>query len=136
MRQHEIKFEYESDTMLVDCDVDMLLLAISNVLDNAIRYTPDKGFISIELKQEADKIILTVEDSGIGMSDKVKAQIFKRFYREDTARSTRGFGLGMTITRRIVELHLGEIEIESAEAQGTTVSITLPLGQLQDYHSD
>lgn len=132
-KSHELKLDLPEENIPVDCDVDMLLLAISNVMDNAIRYTPAKGLIAIELKQENRKVILIIGDTGIGMSKAVQEQIFKRFYREDSAHSTRGFGLGMTITKRIVELHYGDIQVKSEKAQGTRVSITLPLGKLKEY---
>lgn len=125
--QHKLSLDLELDYIPIECDVEMLLLALSNIVDNAIRYTPPEGSISVQLKQENDTIEFSVEDTGVGMSEDVQVQIFQRFYREDTARSTRGFGLGMTIVKRIIDLHLGEILVESEVGQGTRIRISLPL---------
>jgi PAS domain S-box-containing protein len=129
-KKHQLQLALPERHILVDCDVDMLLLAISNVIDNAIRYTNDKGFISIELYEDDENAVLIVEDTGLGMSQDVQVQMFKRFFRADKARSTRGFGLGMTITKRIIDLHFGEIIVESEEAQGTQIRLTLPKSSL------
>lgn len=128
-RQHQLTVNISHDYIPVECDVDMLLLAISNIVDNAIRYTPDNGRIQIELKQEGEAVYFKVEDTGMGMPASVKVDMFKRFYREDTARSTRGFGLGMTITKRIIDLHHGKISVESEQGQGTQITIALPLAE-------
>jgi two-component system phosphate regulon sensor histidine kinase PhoR len=125
-KRHKLELNLSTDYIPIQCDVDMLMLAIFNLLDNAIRYTPTQGFIAIQLRDKNSTLELAIEDTGYGMSQEVQVQIFRRFYREDTARSTRGFGLGMTIARRIIELHHGEITVESEEGRGTRIKITLP----------
>ena len=107
-------------------DEEMLATALAAILNNAIRYTPDDGQITIRSHWQEKRLILAVEDTGVGMSDEIMSRAFNRFYRGDEAHSSSGFGLGLPIARRIVELHRGKIEVESQIGAGSTVRITLP----------
>jgi heavy metal sensor kinase len=100
-----------------------------NVLDNAIRYTPHGGIISISLSQEAQTAFVTITDTGVGISKEHIPHIFDRFYRVDKARSRAegGSGLGLAICRQIVEAHGGGISVASQAGQGSTFSIRLPV---------
>jgi heavy metal sensor kinase len=100
-----------------------------SVLDNAVKYTPPGGHLSIDLSLQDRMAIIEVRDSGIGIAEKDLPHVFERFYRADHARSreTRGSGLGLSIAKWITESHNGSIEILSQPGQGTTVSIRLPL---------
>jgi signal transduction histidine kinase len=105
--------------------VSDLALAIGNIFSNAVRFAPGKE-VDIYLERVADRIRLRVADHGEGMPEEVLARVFERFYRGDDAHSTRGFGLGLSITRRVVELHQGTIEMESVPGSGTMVTLTFP----------
>jgi two-component system phosphate regulon sensor histidine kinase PhoR len=102
---------------------------LTNLLDNAIKYTPPQGRVVISAFRAAEtgKIRVDVKDNGIGIEPKYQSRIFERFYRVDKARSRDlgGTGLGLSIVKHIVQLHGGEIRVESAVNQGSTFSLTL-----------
>lgn len=99
------------------------------VLDNAIKYTPAGGHVTLGLRLDDAHAMIEVRDSGIGIADKDLPHVFERFYRADQARSreTRGSGLGLSIAKWIAEIHQGSIELQSWPGQGTKVTIRLPL---------
>lgn len=114
---------------VVEGDPDRLKQLVLNLLDNALKYTPRDGSITIAMDCSADEAILVVRDTGIGISPGELPHIFERFYRADLARSRDpgGTGLGLSIVRWIVEQHEGDISIESVAGDGTTVTVRLPL---------
>lgn len=99
-----------------------------NMLSNAIKYTDPGGMIDIQLSNEAEEIRFVIKDTGIGMDSETITHVFDRFYRADTARHTaiEGTGLGLAIVKEVIELHGGQISIESHPDEGTTFTITLP----------
>jgi heavy metal sensor kinase len=99
------------------------------VLDNAIKYTPPGGRVSLGVRLENSEAIIEVSDTGIGITEKDLPHVFERFYRADQARSreTRGSGLGLSIAKWIAEIHHGSIDLQSQPGQGTWVTIRLPL---------
>lgn len=110
----------------VFADARLLGQAMRELLDNALHYTPPGGTIQVRLFEEKTHFRIMVTDTGKGMSAEVLAQIFQRFYREDKAHTTKGFGLGLPIARRIVELHGGTLTASSTPGQGTTCTLSLP----------
>ena len=113
----------------VMADRDRMVQVVTNLLDNAHKYTPGGGTISIQGRQADAHLELEVRDSGIGISAPDQDRLFKRFFRADNAVRTqeRGAGLGLTICREIIERHGGEIQIESKLGRGSTFRIVLPL---------
>ncbi len=109
--------------------------AVRNVLTNAITYTPAQGHILLRLVADERGAKITVRDSGIGIAAEDLDHIFQPFYRVEEARAldTGGMGLGLTVARAILEAHQGEIRVESAPDQGTTVTIDLPFLDPGDY---
>jgi signal transduction histidine kinase len=103
--------------------------AIRNILLNALHYTPAGGIVTISISREGEHAVVSVKDSGIGISDEHLPRIFERFYRSDIARSTEtgGSGLGLSIAQKIIEGHRGEIRVESVVDVGSTFKILLPL---------
>ena len=100
------------------------------LLDNAIKYSPLAKKIEIDIKQEDTALAVTVKDHGIGIGKSDLPHIFDRFYRADSARSygeSHGYGLGLSIAKRIVEAHQGTIQVRSTLGKGTTMIVTLPL---------
>jgi PAS domain S-box-containing protein len=106
-----------------------LMLALTCLLDNALRYTLAGGRIRVTVETDDDMLSIAVQDSGIGMTEAVLARIFDRFYRADEAHTTRGFGLGLPIARRIVEYHQGRIDVRSQPHGGSTFTLRLPLAE-------
>ena len=102
-----------------------------NLLENSVRYTPQGGEVSITSEVNDHEALLSVSDSGVGISEEHLPHIFERFYRVDKARSRSegGSGLGLAICQQITELHQGRIGVSSAEGKGTTFTVTIPLVQ-------
>jgi signal transduction histidine kinase len=100
---------------------------ITILLDNAIKYSPEGSTVHVASEVQARSLILTVKDEGIGMNDEAVKNAFTRFYRAEESRSTAGYGLGLSIAKKIVEAHHGKITIESTPGKGSTFTITMPL---------
>jgi len=113
-----------------DCDVyaDPLLFdrALSNLLDNALRFTPDRGKITIRTQSKNGRTELAVEDTGCGIPPHHLSRIFDRFYRIDSSRSSKGTGLGLALVKSITDLHGGSAMATSELNRGTTVTLTFP----------
>ncbi len=109
-------------------DEDLLSQVWTNLLHNAIKFTPEGGQISIGLRQEGDTAQVTIGDTGIGIGPEDRIHIFERFYKADKARarSAGGNGLGLSLVKKIVDLHEGSIGVESTIGKGTTFEIFLP----------
>lgn len=104
-----------------------LSVALLNLLDNAFRFTPDGGTVTVTMQQETDAVVIVICDNGIGMDEAVLRQCFDRFYRGDPARTTRGLGMGLPIALKVAELHGGHILAESVPGEGSTFTLVLPL---------
>lgn len=114
--------------VFVDIDPDRITQVFDNVLNNAIKYSPDGGTIKSTMRLSDDYVIISVKDEGMGIPEEDLEYIFDRFYRVDRARSRAmgGTGLGLAISREVIEQHGGKIWAESVERQGTTFYIALP----------
>lgn len=115
--------------IFIDGDSVRLHQALLNILDNAIKYTPEGGDILMRLVQEGDRAILRLSDTGVGIAPEHLPHIFDRFYRADQARSQdiQGNGLGLSIVKWIIEAHEGTIRAESKQNKGTMITIVLPI---------
>jgi signal transduction histidine kinase len=116
------------ETVMADGDSDRLKQLFLILLDNAIKYTPPAGQITVSLHQNSHSILVAIADNGVGIPSEAMPHIFDRFYRADPARShdPGGTGLGLPIARWIVEQHGGTIQLDSESGKGTRVKITLP----------
>lgn len=115
----------------VSAEVDevKLTMVITNIIENAVKYNVDDGWVKVSLNADAAYFYLKVSDSGIGIPEDAQIQIFERFFRVDKARSreTGGTGLGLAITRTVVNMHKGDIKLFSREGEGSTFTIRIPL---------
>ncbi len=109
-------------------NAEWLRILFSNLLDNAVKYTPAGGRVSLQARGEGGCVRVSVEDSGPGVAEEDRERIFDRFYRADRSRSrdTGGAGLGLSIAKRIVELHGGRISVRGRPGQGSTFDVVLP----------
>jgi two-component system, OmpR family, phosphate regulon sensor histidine kinase PhoR len=110
-------------------DEDLLSQVWTNLLHNSIKFSPVGGRISISLQQEANQIRFQISDTGLGITPEDQARIFERFYKADPSRtaSAGGSGLGLSIARKIVEMHQGTIGVESTPGHGSTFRVVLPM---------
>lgn len=104
-------------------------VVLSNLISNAIRYTPEKGSITVSAHREADYVCLRVSDTGLGIAPEDLERIFNRFYRvkNEQTRYIVGTGLGLPIVKGIIDAHNGRIEVESQQGQGSTFSVYIPV---------
>ena len=107
-------------------DEIMILRAFNNIISNAIFYGKENGFLKISLKKENNKIFITFEDNGIGISKENLDKIWIRFFQADSSRTTDNSGLGLPMVKGIIEAHNGNISVISELGKGTTFSIILP----------
>jgi len=124
-----LKLEHDSTSIALNADEELIKRMILNLLDNAVKYTPEGGEISLALEKHNGSAEIVVRDTGIGLSERDQQRVFDRFYRVDKARSRAlgGAGLGLSIVRTIVEAHGGEITVESTPRHGSTFTVSLPL---------
>ena len=115
-------------SLMIQGDLDRLTEALINLLDNAVKYTPEGGSVTIEATAVHDGVRIAVTDTGMGIPPKELPRIFERFYRVDRARSREvsGTGLGLSIVKHIVEAHGGRVAVDSTVGQGSTFSLHLP----------
>jgi two-component system phosphate regulon sensor histidine kinase PhoR len=131
----QIKSTIDEDIPLLNLDPIMIERAIGNLVDNAIKYTPTGGYIHVGLVREADRILLSVEDTGLGINPEHMGRLFERHVRivRPEFKKIKGTGLGLFIVRSVARRHDGEAWIESVEGQGSTFFISLPLNGANSF---
>ncbi|HHX12858.1 MAG TPA: cell wall metabolism sensor histidine kinase WalK [Clostridiales bacterium] len=132
-KKQNIELIYESfRPVIAEVDEVKLSLAISNLIENAIKYNSEEGWVRVSLNADHKYFFIKVADSGIGIPEEEQDSIFERFYRVDKARSreTGGTGLGLAITRNVIQMHRGAIRVYSKEGEGTTFNVRIPLNYI------
>jgi PAS domain S-box-containing protein len=127
-KQIRLTFELPPKMPVLHADRDKLMVALHNVVGNALKYTPDGGQVTVTLATENGQMTVTVADTGIGISDEDAARIFERFYRAQDPRVDKitGSGLGLTLAREVARLHGGDINVQSQLNKGSTFTLTFP----------
>ena len=127
-KKYELVRDYPINSVWVEIDTDKMTQVIDNILNNAIKYSPDGGKITVNMKTTDDQMILSISDQGLGIPKEDLPKIFDRFYRVDKARSRAqgGTGLGLAIAKEIVKQHNGFIWAKSEYGKGSTFTIVLP----------
>lgn len=127
-KMYTIKRYFTKRDLWVDLDTDRFTQVLDNLMNNAIKYSPDGGVITCRLYETRNKVILSISDQGLGIPRKDIPHIFDRFYRVDKARSRQqgGSGLGLAISKEVVEAFHGQLWAESVEGKGSTFYIALP----------
>jgi len=120
-----LKVSLDESLPLVLGDTERLQQVVTNLVHNAIKFTPEGGTISLWAEHIADHVTVSISDTGIGIPDELQARVFERFFKADRSRSTGGTGLGLAIAKHIVRAHGGRIWVTSTEGQGSTFSFTL-----------
>jgi two-component system, OmpR family, phosphate regulon sensor histidine kinase PhoR len=129
-KQLNVVVDLPADLPAIRADRVRLQEALYNLLDNAVKYSPEQGEIRLIGQQRDEEIVLSVSDDGVGIAEDELPRIFERFYRVDKARShdsVRGTGLGLAIVKHIAQLHGGRVEAESELERGTTIRIVFPI---------
>ncbi|OUP08018.1 HAMP domain-containing sensor histidine kinase [Collinsella sp. An2] len=126
-----------ADPCVIDGNADYLMQVWTNLIDNAVKFSPEGGRVSVALyggrqgeegrNEAADEIICWISDEGCGMDERTRTHLFDRFYQGDTSHASEGSGLGLALVQRIVELHRGTVEVQSAPGAGSTFEVRLPV---------
>src|SRR5262249_7812392 len=126
----ELHLRASPELPLIDGDSERLLRLLANLVSNAIKFTPSGGRVEVALDSGRDSVVLEVSDTGVGIPDDERAQLFERFFRSQAALARRvpGTGLGLYISKAIVDAHEGQIAIRSMVGKGTVVLVALPAG--------
>lgn len=125
--EKSIEISYDCDEIYLTGNEELLKQVWINMIDNAIKFSPENSVIEICIWHNEDNIIFTFTDQGTGMSEETQAHIFDKFYQGDNSHATKGNGLGLALVRKIIELHGGNIRVAQSTSKGTTFEICLPV---------
>lgn len=126
-REKSIELEIDLDTVDYFGNRELLAQIWQNIIGNAVKFAPENGKIRILLRMHLSEFRVSITDNGNGMSPEVMAHIYEKFYQGDSSRSSSGNGLGLTLAKRIVDLHHGSMKVTSEEGRGTTITVILPI---------
>lgn len=121
-----IDFDIELDELQFNGNEQLLFQVWHNIINNAIKFSKDNDVIEIKSKVCDGKIVISIKDNGIGMNEEVKHRIFEKFYQGDTSHAISGNGLGLALAKKIIELHNGNILVESEVGDGSCFYVELP----------
>jgi DNA-binding response OmpR family regulator/anti-sigma regulatory factor (Ser/Thr protein kinase) len=126
-----INFSSEQEEIIIYVDGDKIDKILNNILSNAIKFTRQGGYVNVKLFKDKDNIGISVADNGIGISEEHLGKIFDRFYQVDNklSKEYEGSGIGLSLTKELVELHKGKILVESEEGKGSIFKVILPRGK-------
>lgn len=124
------KFDIEQPETSLNVDAKKIYQALENILDNAVKFSPENSIIRISTKREGERYLFQIQDEGQGMSEEELLHIFDRFYRAETStQAVPGIGLGMSLVKQVISAHGGNVEVRSSPHQGCTVMFDLPLSR-------
>ncbi|MDR3241656.1 MAG: cell wall metabolism sensor histidine kinase WalK [Lactobacillaceae bacterium] len=137
-KDYSIVREISDAQIWVEIDTSKFTQVIDNIMNNAIKYSPDGGVITARMKDDGNRVVLSISDQGLGIPKKDISHVFDRFFRVDKARSRAqgGTGLGLAISKEIIEHFNGQIWVTSKEGQGSTFNISLPYTDENDFDDD
>ena len=122
-----LNLNVELDEVTLEGDEELLSQVWLNLIDNAVKFTPEGGCVDIRLKKQEHSAVFVIQDDGYGISQEAQRHIFDKFYQGDISHAASGNGLGLSIARRVVTLHGGDIRCQSEEGAGTEFTVELPL---------
>jgi signal transduction histidine kinase len=112
--------------IMLYADSGKISQAVANIIDNAVKFTPDRGHIYINAFKEKKSIVISVEDTGPGIDEKDAEKIFERLYRAKSSSKQKGLGLGLSLVKAIVKAHKGIVALEKSSSHGAVFKIILP----------
>lgn len=127
---HNVRLEYRIDPGIPVLKIDstQICRVFTNLVGNAIKFTPSGGKVAVDAVFTGTELVVTVADTGIGISPKDQAKIFSKYFRSDRVKGYKGTGLGLTIAKALVEAHGGSIQVASSEDAGSCFTVTIPAG--------
>jgi signal transduction histidine kinase len=124
--QHHFVVTGSDQALYASFDQHLMERVLTNLIDNAVKYSPPKTTIRFEIQRQADQIMMAISDEGIGIPRADQQRLFEIFERGSNVGPIKGTGLGLAIVKQAVELHKGQVAVESSAAGGTTIRISLP----------
>ena len=121
------------DRILVTADPELLTLVWNNLLSNAVKFTPEGGSITVSVKPDDENAVVSVRDTGCGITKDTAKHIFDKFYQGDTSHATEGNGLGLALVKRVIDLTGGEISVSSTPGEGSTFTVKIKASE-EDTH--
>ncbi len=128
---HQVHLESDSPEIPIVADAERLRRVFDNLLGNAIKYSPGGGQIGVKVEREHDQVVVSISDTGIGISSEDRSRIFDRFQRGSNVGAIRGSGLGLSFCQTAIEAHGGQLAVDSTHGVGTTVTVHLPLAPVE-----
>jgi signal transduction histidine kinase len=128
-KNQDLSTQIAPDLPQIFADRDLILRVLTNLLDNAVKFTERNGRIALSAEQVRDKVVFTVADTGMGIRPEYRQRIFERFARLENANGVKGTGLGLAFCKLAVEAHGGHIWVESEVGQGSQFKFALPVGE-------
>ncbi|MBR6534289.1 MAG: sensor histidine kinase, partial [Clostridia bacterium] len=125
--EKETEFDVEMDCVTIYANDGLLFHVWNNLIDNAIKFSPNGGLITIRLTRTEQDVVFTIEDSGDGISEEAKKHIFDKFYQGDSSHKDNGNGLGLALVKKILSVTNGEIAVENLSPRGCKFTVRLPI---------
>ena len=124
-----IELRCAEESLIIEGDELRLEQALQNLLQNAIKYSPNGGLVTVRIERQHDQATIAISDPGIGIPEAAQAHLFQRFFRASNTKKVgvSGFGIGLFVVHEIVTLHGGVVEVSSTEGRGSTFTVRLPL---------
>jgi len=135
--EKELEMDISLEEVNIVADEDLMSQVWVNLIHNSIKFTPNGGTISIYLEQSENQAIATVKDTGIGIAEEDQPHIFERFYKADKSRNrtSGGSGLGLSIVKKIIDMHKGSVRVQSKLGKGSSFIVKIPIIDYPDHHS-
>lgn len=133
-QKKELELIIDMDELTYHGNKALLNQAWINLIDNAIKFSPQRGKVKLKLHIKESQVVFRILDNGCGMDEETRRHIFDRFYQGDGSHTTEGNGIGLTVVEKIVRLHRGDIQVDSEAGIGTTFTVTLPILPMVTVH--
>jgi signal transduction histidine kinase len=124
--QHKLAFSFQGDETQTNLDEKLLRQILASLLSNAVKFSPQGGIVRFDVVCQEGQAIFRIQDEGIGIPPEDREHLFESFYRASNAGTIQGTGLGLAIAKKCVDLHRGQITVESEVGVGTTFMVTMP----------
>jgi signal transduction histidine kinase len=132
--RREIAFQAVGDSIVAEVDPRLFRQVLTNLLSNALKFSPEDSRVELDLESTADRIVIQIRDYGIGVPEKDVSELFNTFYRASNVGDHEGTGLGLAVVDRTIKAHHGTVAVESVQGTGSCFTITIPRKQLIRGH--
>ena len=124
---HRIITDIGDKALFIKADKQRIEQVLNNLLNNAVKYSPHADKVNLKLQEDPSKVTVIVKDEGLGLTPEQQKNVFKRFYRAESTKGINGLGLGLYLTKQIIDAHNGKLGVKSEEGKGSEFYFSLPL---------